>query len=205
MKNIFYFFIVTPLEIFLFSLFLILKDFGLAIILFSIILRIFLIPISFWQFLGEKKIKKIKKRIDDETKNISDLLKKSEIINKIYKEENFNPLTNILSQLILIPVYLGIIIAIFNVLKKISNPYFLNFIHLTKPYLPLGIAVIILNFYYALKQPPESRKVILFLLGVISLIVITLPSALLLYFLINLLFAFLERKIFDRYLVKLAI
>ncbi len=202
MKELFQVLILSPFEIFLFTLFVLIKDFGLAILLFSVILRLLLLPISLLQLIEENKLKKIKKRLDEETKNTKDLIKKAELINNIYKEEKFNPFKNIFFQLLVIPVYLGAVVSILNILKKISNPYFINLMNLAKPNIPLGVIVIALNFYYAFKQPPESRKILFFILGLISIIILTIPSALLLYFLVNLLFVFLERKIFERYLVK---
>lgn len=205
MKNLFYVLIVGPMESLLLIFFILFQDFGLAILFFSILLRIFILPISFFQLLEENKLKQIKKRLEEETKNIKDLLKKAEIINNIYKEEKFNPLRNIFLQFLLIPIYLGSVVAIFNNLKFVNNLNFLNLINLSKPYLPLGVIVILLNFYYITKQSPESRKIALFILGVISIIILTIPSALLLYFLVNLLFALGERQIFNRYLVKFTV
>lgn len=205
MKYFFYKLIVGNFEALLYFFFILLKDLGIAILVFSIIFRLIILPLSFIQLTEENKLRKIKKRLDEELKNTKDLLKKTKVINNIYKEEKFNPLKNISLQILSIPIYFGAVIAIFNVLKKVSNPYFFAKINLSKPYLPLGIVVIFLNFYYALKQSTELRGLLLFILCLISIIILTIPSALLLYFLINLLSTMLERKIFDRYLIKFII
>lgn len=205
MKTIFYEIFIYPFIFLILGIYLFFKDFGVSIILISFLLKLFLIPISFFQYLEEKKLRKIKERINKETIKINDFFKKAEIINKIYEEEKFNPLKNILINLLPLPFYLGAVLAIYDLSKKIPNALFLNYIDLTKPNIYLAFATTFFNFYYAFKQPPENRKIILFILGFISILIFTLPSFLILYFLTSIILSILERRIFDWYYIKFII
>ena len=205
MKEIFNQFFILPISILLLSLYTIFNDLGISIIILTLIIKIVLLPISFTQFVEEKKIQRIRERIESETKEIKDLLQKAEIMNKIYLEEKFNPLKNMLIQIITLPIYLAIVISIYDISKKILNPSFLGLLNLIKPNFYLGAIAVFLNFYYAFTQPPESRKILLFVLGIISVIIFTLPAFLVLYFLVMLILGFLERKIFNWYYIKFII
>lgn len=205
MNNIFKELLIYPLSVLLITLFTIFKDFGISIMLFSFLLKIFLIPLSLSQFLEEKKMKKVKERIDKETKNFKDLFKKIEIMNKIYEEEKFNPAKSIFINLITIPIYLAVILAIYDVSKKIPTTFFINTIDLLKPNIYLAFIGTFLNFYYVFKQPQENRKILLFVLGIISIIIFTLPSFVVLYFIVILVLNFIERKLFEWYYIKFVI
>lgn len=205
MKEIFYGIFVHPLVVILLTIYLFLNDFGITIILMSLLLKIFLSPLSFLQYLEEKKLKKIRERVNKETINIKDFIKKVEIMNKIYEEEKFSPFKNILINFSLIPFYLGAILAIYELVKTIPNVLFLNYINLLKPNIYLAFITTFFNFYYAYNQPGENRKIMFFIFGVLSVILFTLPSFLILYILTSIILSFLERKIFDWYYVKFII
>ena len=76
------------------------NNYGLAIILFSIIIKLILLPISFKQQKTMKKSAKIQKKINkiqEKYKNNKDKL--NEEVFKVYKEENMSPLSGCLSSI----------------------------------------------------------------------------------------------------------
>jgi YidC/Oxa1 family membrane protein insertase len=186
-----------PIHYFFVLLFNLTHDLGLAIILFTIILKIILFPLDFLLFEEEKKLQKIRKRIDEETKNIKDFLKKGEIMTKIYQEEKMNPFTNIFLQFISIIIFLSVFLVIKNLLAT-ENPMFLGIINLSKPNFYLGIILFITQLIFAFTQPKEARNIAIFLTGVIGVLFFIFPSGFLIYWLINTLLTILERKIFLR-------
>lgn len=202
MKEIFQQVLILPISVLLLSLHSFFNDLGFSIIFLTFLIKIILLPFSFMQFIEEKKLQKIRTRIEKETKDIKDLLQKADVMNRIYQEEKFDPLRNFIIQLLPLPIYLALVISIYDVSKKIINPTWLGFINLIKPNFYLAILGVFLNFYYAFTQPPENRKILLFILGIISIIILTLPAFLVLYFLVILILSFLERKIFNWYYVK---
>ena len=196
---------VDPLTSILKFLSLYFNDLGLAIITFTLLLKILISPLSFLQFKEELKLKKIQEKINKLAKKEKDIFKKAEIISKVYEEEKFNPIYNILVQFSTLPFYLGAIFVIQNSLKLTMTPFFLNLIDLTKPNVILGTMVIISQIFFVLTQPKENRKILLFITAILSVIIFFFASAFLLYFLVILVFNLLEKKLFYLYHIKLSI
>mgnify|MGYP000173932975 FL=1 len=198
-------FFVNPLTNILKFLNLYLNDLGLSIIVFSIFLKILISPLSFLQFKEELKLKKINEKINKLAKKEKDIFKKAEIISKVYEEEKFNPIYNMLVQFSTLPFYLATIFVIQNSLKTTHLPLFLNLIDLTKPSIVLSFLVIIFQIFFLFNQPKENRKVLLFVTAFLSVIIFFFSSAFLLYFLVILALNLLERKLFNLYYIKFSI
>jgi YidC/Oxa1 family membrane protein insertase len=98
MKEIFNIYFLNPSLFFLNKIYSLVFDAGISIILFTLSLKIFLLPLSYYLYLEEEKTKKINKLILESTKNVKDIVKKSEIISEIYKKEKFNPFKNFFSS-----------------------------------------------------------------------------------------------------------
>ncbi|MGC8981468.1 MAG: YidC/Oxa1 family membrane protein insertase [Minisyncoccia bacterium] len=177
------------------------KDLGITIILFTFLLKIILFPLDFLLFKEEKKLQKIRKRIDEETKGIKDFLERGKIMTKIYQEEKLNPFTNIFLQFITIIIFLAVFLVIKNILNTL-NPSFLGIIDLSKPNFYLGLILLITQIIFAFTQPKEARKIAIFLSGFIGILFFIFPSGFLVYWLINTLLTILERKIFLRDEIK---
>jgi len=196
--------ISTPIYHFFILILNLTHDLGLAIILFTIIFKIILFPLDLFLFKEERKLQKIRKRIDEETKDVKDILKKGEIMAKIYQEERFNPSINIFFQFLTIIIFLSVFLVIKDILK-IKNPIFLGIIDLTKSNFYLGSILFIIQLVYAFTQPKEARNISIFLTGIIGILFFIFPAGFLIYWLINTLLTILERKIFLRNEVKLTI
>jgi YidC/Oxa1 family membrane protein insertase len=91
-----------------------LGDYGLAIIGFTLITKLLLLPINIKQTHSTKKMNEIQpkmKAIQEKYKN--DKQKLNEKLMELYKEENYNPASGCLPALIQLPI----IYALFNVLR----------------------------------------------------------------------------------------
>ncbi|MCS7183858.1 MAG: YidC/Oxa1 family membrane protein insertase [Patescibacteria group bacterium] len=196
MENIFNSFFITPIVAIFLSFYYYFEDAGWVIIITAIFLKIILLPLDYFSYLEEEKIKKVSQKINELTKDIKDFLKRSEIMSKIYKEENVSPFKNLLIQLISLPILIAFFLAIPKFLESIDNFYFLNLINLKIPNIFLAsisfIFQIIFIFYFT---QPEQKKIALFFSAVLAPIFLILPAGLLLYILITLFFALLERKL----------
>lgn len=186
----------------LFSIFLKLtKNIGLALILFIIFLKIILIPLDYFLFKEEKKLTKIRNRINQETKNIKDIIKKVEIIMKIYQEERLNSFISSLVQLLLIGIFLSVFMLIRHHLIG-NNVMFLNIINLSQPNINLAILVLLSQILLIINQLKEMRNTSILITGIMLPLFFILPAGFLIYWFINNLFTFLERQIFLRYEIK---
>lgn len=93
----------------------IIGDYGYAIVAFTLITKILLLPINIKQTQSTKRMNEMQpkmKAIQDKYKN--DKNKLNEKLMELYKEEKYNPASGCLPSLIQLPI----IIALFNVLRE---------------------------------------------------------------------------------------
>lgn len=93
-------------------------SYGLAIILFTIIIRLILLPLNIKQIKSQVKMNEIQPKIKKlQTKYKNNPQKANEEMMKIYKEEGINPFSGCLPMLIQMPI----IIALFYVFKDLQG------------------------------------------------------------------------------------
>lgn len=93
-------------------------DFGVAIILVTIIIKFLLIPLSKKQIESQKKMQELQPRIKElQAKYKNDKEKQSRALMELYKEKKTNPFSGCLPMI----VQLVFLIAIYRVLFNISN------------------------------------------------------------------------------------
>lgn len=95
-----------------------LHDFGVAIILVTIFIKLLLIPLSKKQIESQKKMQELQPKIKElQTKHKNDKEKQSRALMELYKEKKTNPFSGCLPMI----VQLIFLIAIYRVLFNISN------------------------------------------------------------------------------------
>ena len=95
-----------------------LADFGIAIIIVTIIIKIILIPLSRKQIESQKKMQELQPRIKEiQEKHKNDKEKQSRAMLELYKEKKTNPLSGCLPMI----VQLIFLIAIYRILFNISQ------------------------------------------------------------------------------------
>lgn len=179
------------------------NDFGLALVFFTLILKIILLPIDFLTFLEEEKLKRLRPKIKEiMEKYKKDMYKQSQALLNLYNEENYNPFKTLIIQFLPLPIIFSIFIVLQGLLKTNLELIFLNSINLKSKDIGLAFIVIILQFLFIYKLPPDQRKISFFIFGVLILALIQLPAIFSLYWIINILLTLVERYIFNIYLVK---
>ncbi len=179
------------------------NDFGLALIFFTLILKIILLPIDFLTFLEEEKLKRLRPKIKEiMEKYKKDMYKQSQALLELYTEENYNPFKTLIIQFLPLPIIFSIFIVLQGLLKTNLELIFLNSINLKSKDIGLAFVVIILQFLFIYKLPPDQRKISFFIFGVLILALIQLPAIFSLYWITNILLTLIERYIFNIYLVK---
>lgn len=176
-----------------------LNDFGFVVIIFTIILKIILSPFEFFAFLEEKKIQRIRPQINEIIKkNKNDFLKQAEELNKLYKNEKYNPFLSIFFQFLPLPIFISIFVALNQLLKiKNINLFFLGFIDLTKTNIYLALGVIVFQFLFIFNLGKEQRKFAFLFFGLMVIVLIKFPAIFNLYWLTNLILSFIQRQIFQ--------
>jgi len=200
LTEIYNFLFYQPIFKFLDGTFFWLKDFGFAVFLLTIILRVLLFPLNLKMQKEQKKMEMISEKLREIQKEYKD--NKEEMTKKmmeILKKEKINPLSSYLLVLIQFPIF----IAIYQSLKEFSTkslPLFLGIVDLTKP--NLSLATLAGIFQYLQVKSNQSFQIMISLFLSIFLIVAfsQLPAALSLYLFFMTLFNFIERLIFLKFL-----
>jgi len=181
-----------------------LKDFGLAIICLTFLIRTLLFPLDWKNAKEQEKFMRIRKGIEEIEKKFEGEKKNKEIL-ALYRKEKINPLFNLLSSFIQLPI-LYTLYKVFLEVPNQLNPSFFGVLNLSNPNLFLVVAVIISQFLYfklSFRKSKKERttsfpqtKMALFFTPLTFLILIKLPSAISLYLLVTYLFLIFERVLF---------
>lgn len=155
------------------------KDFGISIILITILIRIILIPLYKKQIESQKKMQALQpkiKEMQERTKGNKEQQTKQMM--ELYKEHKTNPFSGCLPLI----VQLIFLIAIYQVLIKISsnglsidtsqlysfvanpgqiNQFFIHLVDLTKPSIVIAVLAAAAQYFQTkmlMKQQPQTEK-----------------------------------------------
>ncbi|MDP2837930.1 MAG: YidC/Oxa1 family membrane protein insertase [Candidatus Moranbacteria bacterium] len=151
-------------------------DFGIAIILTTLLVKTLFIPLSKKQIESQKKMQELQPKLKELQKRYKDdKEKQTKAIMELYREHKANPFSGCLPLIVQLIVLIAIYRVIINISQAgftinaadlytfIANPgsvkhLFLNFVDLTKPNYVLGILSAIAQ-YYQTKMLMQSQKV----------------------------------------------
>lgn len=140
-------------------------DFGIAIIIITLLLKIVLMPLSKKQIESQKKLQELQPKIKEiQNKYKDNKEKQSQELMKFYKENKTNPFGGCLPMIIQLVFLIAIYRIFFNISSAglnvqqevlypfISNPgqikeMFIGIINLAKPSIPLAILAAAAQFY----------------------------------------------------------
>lgn len=150
-------------------------DFGVAIIIATILLKTALFPLSQKQIESQKKMQEIQPKIKElQRKHKGDREKQSRAMMEFYKKNKINPLSGCLPLILQLVVLIAIYRVLFNISNSgfsvstedlytfISNPgdihrFFLGILDLSKPSILLA-ATTALAQYYQMKMIMDQRQ-----------------------------------------------
>lgn len=152
-------------------------DFGISIILVTILLKTALFPLSQKQIESQKKLQDIQPKIKEiQKKYKSDREKQSRAMMEFYRENKINPFSGCLPLIIQLIVLIAIYRVLFNISQAdfmassealysfVSNPgqigrLFLGILDLSKPSALLAVMTALAQ-YYQMKMIMESKKIL---------------------------------------------
>lgn len=150
-------------------------DFGIAIIIATILLKAALFPLSQKQIESQKKMQEIQPKIKEiQKKHKGDREKQSRAMMEFYRENKINPLSGclplILQLVVLIAIYrvlfnisnAGFVVSTEDLYRFISNPgdihrFFLGILDLSKPSIFLAVTTALAQ-YYQMKMIMENKS-----------------------------------------------
>jgi YidC/Oxa1 family membrane protein insertase len=206
-------------------------DFGVAIILLTVLIRVLLYPLGATAIKSQKvfqdiqpKIKEIQKKYKDDKE------KQMQLTLELYKETKINPLSSLLPLLIQLPILYALYRVFwkgFNMAEMVNvysfipkpesiNPTFLGLLSLNKPSLVLAILCGVLQFFQVKMLTPTIKKgegvdkfsamlqkqTLYFFPVIIVAMLSRIPSAIGLYWLVTTIFSIIQQYITLKFYVK---
>jgi len=199
-------------------------DFGIAIIILTLLIRIILYPLSVKAVNSQRALQKLQPQIQEVQKKYKDdKEKQAREMLELYKKEKINPFSGLFLALIQLPILIALYRVFWDGLKPeqlsvlygfVANPghvnaLFLKIIDLSKPNFILAILAGLTQYFQtkmltpkmssSKNQPDISRamqKQMTYFMPVFTVIIlIGLPSALGLYWTISSLFSIIQQHI----------
>jgi YidC/Oxa1 family membrane protein insertase len=100
-------------------------NYGVAIILITIVVRLLMFPIMQRQMRSMKRMSAIAPRMKEiQEQYKDDRERQSQEVMKLYKESGFNPLTGCLPMVLQLPVFIGLYYALQNAIALRQEPFF---------------------------------------------------------------------------------
>ena len=149
------------------------RDFGIAVIVLTILIRLLLHPLMIQSLRSQKALTKIQPKLKEIQNNHKhDQQKQAEEMMALYRQEKINPFASLLTLFIQLPL----IIALYQVFRKgfqpeemaalysfvsnpgVINPSFLGLINLAQPHVLLAIAGGIFQFFQMKTLTPSVKK-----------------------------------------------
>jgi YidC/Oxa1 family membrane protein insertase len=161
-------------------------NWGLAIILLTVIVRLFMMPLTFKQFRSAQAMQQLQPKIKElQRKYKGDKRKLQEETMKLYQEYRVNPFASCLPLLIQLPVFICLYYAIRGT-PEIRTASFLFIPSLGQPWLPLFVVYILTQMVSTeLMMQPETDKQQKYLMRLMPLFFIFIlyrfPAGLMLY------------------------
>ncbi|MHB1644918.1 MAG: membrane protein insertase YidC [Candidatus Acididesulfobacter diazotrophicus] len=167
-------------------------NYGLAIILLVLCIRIVFYPLTYTGFKSMKQMQKLTPKINELREkykdNKADLNKR---IMELYKESKVNPLGGCLPMILQIPVFYGLYTTLGTSIQLRNAPLILWIHNLAAPdpyyILPIlmGLSMLISQKMNPMVGDPAQAKIMLILPVVFTFIFINFPAGLLLYWTVN--------------------
>ena len=180
-------------------------NWGIAIILLTILVRMVVLPFNMMSYKSMKAMQKVQPFIQalrEKHKNDPQTLNREMM--SLMKDHKVNPLGGCLPMLLQFPIFIALYQVFGNSIELYQAP-FMGWIHdlsLKDPFYILPVLMGISMYFQQKLTPttmdPMQAKIMMFMPVVFSLMMISLPSGLTLYIFVSTLFAIIQQYIFTR-------
>lgn len=182
-------------------------NYGIAIILLTLLVRLVLYPLTLKQTKAMAQMQKLQPKIKDiQDRYKDDRQKMNEEVMKLYMKNNVSPLGGCLPLLLQLPI----IMALYNTFRiavELRKAPFLWMSDLSKgdPYLILPIAIMVLTYYQQGKAnvDPQQRQAMAFMPMMMFVITWSLPSGLLVYWFASSVLGILQQLQANHYMASM--
>ena len=176
-------------------------NWGWAIVLLTLIIRLVLFPLTFKGMISMQKLKEVSPKVKElQAKHKGDPQRMNAAVMALYKKEGANPLGGCLPLLMQIPVFFAIYRVLLNAveLKGAEWILWINDLAHMDPYFVLPILMGASMYYQQRITPsnftdPMQEKIFRFLPIIFTFFFVTFPAGLVLYWLMNNIFSIAQQ------------
>ena len=168
------------------------QNWGTAIILLTVLIKLAFYPLSAASYKSMAKMRKLAPRLENLKQRYGDDRQKlHEAMMKIYSEEKINPLGGCLPILVQIPVFIALYWVLLGAVELRQAPFALWIVDLSKPdpFYVLPVVMAITSFIQVKLSPaptdPVQAKVMMIMPVAFSVMFLFFPAGLVLYWLVN--------------------
>ncbi len=202
----FFTFIAKPMFKALLALYHFVGNWGWAIVLLTIIIRIILFPLTLKGMLSMQKLKELAPKIKEiQQKYKGDPQKMNAHMMQLYKKYGVNPMGGCLPMLLQIPVFFAIYRVLLNAIELKGAPWILWITDLSEkdPYFVLPILMGITMFVHQKLTPttitdPMQKKLFTYLPIIFTFFFLTFPAGLTLYWFTNNILSIIQQLIVNK-------
>lgn len=182
------------------------QNWGIAIILLTILVKLVLFPLHMYSIKSMKKMQKIQPRLKEiKEKYKNDPARVNQETLAIMKAEKANPLSGCLPALMQIPIFIALYSMLGKSFELYKQPFFL-WIHdlsIKDPYFVMPVLAGAVFFIQQKLTPttgmdPAQAKVMMFMPIMITAFMLTVPSGLALYMFVNAVFSVFQQLLVTR-------
>ncbi|MFQ5561186.1 MAG: membrane protein insertase YidC, partial [Nitrospinota bacterium] len=164
-------------------------NFGIAIILVTVVIKLIFFPLSQKSFKSMKQMQKIQPQMKILTERYKkDRTKLNQEMMKLYKDHKVNPLGGCLPTIVQIPVFIALYQVLLNAIELRGAPFFLWITDLAQKD-PYYVTPLIMGATMFLQQKmtpttvvdPTQQKIMMFLPVIFTVMFLNFPSGLVLY------------------------
>ncbi len=208
-------FIAQFLLIILNWLYSIIPNYGVAIILLTIILKIILFPLTWTSMVSMAKMQKVQPKMKalrekyKKMKTDPEQRKKfNEELMRLYKEEGINPASGCLPLLLQLPILWGFFNLLSRAVEIRHKPFVLwiKDLSLKDPYYVIPILMGITQFIIQKMTPtggdPSQKKIMLLMPIFLTIFFLNFPSGLVLYWLVQNIIQIGQQHLMNKYIYK---
>ncbi|EKE83360.1 membrane protein insertase YidC [Idiomarina xiamenensis] len=185
-------------------------NWGLAIVLTTVIIKALLFPLTKAQYVSMAKMRMIQPKMQSLRERYGDDRQKmSQAMMKLYKEEKVNPIGGCFPMLLQLPIFLALYWVLLESVELRHSPLFLwiNDLSAKDPYYVLPILMGISMFVMQRLQPtptadPMQQKLLTYMPVVFTVFFLWFPAGLVLYWLVSNLITIAQMQIIYRGLEK---
>ena len=208
-------FLSRPFFKVMFSIYNFVGNWGWAIVLFTILVKLVLFPLSYKGLMSMQKMKDLAPKMKElKEKYGKDPAKMNQQMMQLYKKHGANPMGGCLPMLLQVPIFFALYRVLLNADELQGAPWIAWITDLSRqdPYYVLPILMGITMFIQQKVTPntvtdPTQQKIFQFLPIIMTFFFLTFPSGLVLYWLVNNILTIAQQyyinKAYEKYKLKM--